>query len=229
MIRAVTFDAAGTLFAPRERVGETYARTARRHGIDADPDAVDAAFRRVFRAAPPLAFPATAVDRLARERAWWREVVRGALALDAADPRLDPVFDALFAHYERGHAWRVFSDVVPALDALRRRGLALGVVSNFDGRLPVLLSALRLASAFDAVVWSSAAGAAKPDPTIFAAAAHALAVPLASLLHVGDDAIADVDGARGAGARALQLDREGIGTAATSLADVVRLVEIDQA
>jgi putative hydrolase of the HAD superfamily len=225
MIRGVTLDAAGTLFAPREPVGVTYARIAAQHGIDADAGAVDAEFRRAFRSAPPLAFPdAPVAARAACERAWWRDVVRTALAVDAADPRLEPCFAALFAHYARPGAWRVFPDVAPALAALRRT-CPLAVVSNFDGRLAGLLADLAIASAVDAIVWSSDVGAAKPDRAIFAAAARALGVPLASLLHVGDDPAVDVAGAEGAGARAFHLDRG----AGRTLADVVRLVAVDQA
>jgi len=60
VIRAVTFDAAGTLIAPREPVGATYARIAAAHGIAADAATTAAAFRRAFAAAPPMAFPGTA-------------------------------------------------------------------------------------------------------------------------------------------------------------------------
>jgi putative hydrolase of the HAD superfamily len=210
VIRAVTFDAAGTLVALREPVGETYARVAGRFGIAAAPAPVDDAFRRAFAAAPPLAFPGSApAARAALERGWWRDVVRAALGADDRDPRFAACFDALFAHYASAAAWRVFPDVPPALAALRRRGLRVGVVSNFDGRLPALLQALDLAPLLDAVVWSTAAGAAKPAAAIFEAAGRALGVPVAALCHVGDDPIADVAGARDAGASAILIDRAG--------------------
>ena len=100
-----------------------------------------------------------------------------------------------------------YDDVRPALEAIRARALRVGVVSNFDGRLPGILDGLGLG--FDAVVWSSCAGAAKPDARIFTAAAAVLGVSTASLLHVGDDARADVAGARAAGATAMRIDRTG--------------------
>lgn len=210
MIRAVTLDAAGTLIAPREPVGVTYARIAARHGIATDAAVVDDAFRRALRAAPPLAFPdARPEARPACERAWWRDVVRRSLALDASDPRLDACVGALVAHFARAAAWRVFPDVGPALATLRRRGLRLGVVSNFDGRLPGLLAELALAPAVDAIVWSSAVGAAKPDRAIFE---HALArhrVEAANAALIGDSITDDVAGARAAGMKAVLIDRRG--------------------
>jgi putative hydrolase of the HAD superfamily len=205
--RAVTFDAAGTLIVPAEPVGTTYARIAAALGIAVEPEVVDARFRAALAAAPPLAFQD---DVAARERAWWRRVVSEALGESAAHARFDDCFGRLYAHYADGGAWRVPPDVAPALARLRAAGLRLGVVSNFDGRLPGLLADVRLADAFDTVVWSSAAGAAKPDPAIFRAAADALGVGLAALLHVGDDGLADVRGARDAGASAMLLDRRGV-------------------
>lgn len=208
MIRAVTFDAAGTLFAPREPVGVTYARAAARFGIGADAAAVDARFRAALRAAPPLAFPdADPAALLQLERDWWRAVVRAALGAGATGPGFESCFEALFDHYAGADAWQVFPDVEDALRTLRERGLRLGVVSNFDGRLPGVLDALGLAPRFDAVVWSSALGAAKPSRRAFEAVAHRLGVALPVLCHVGDDREIDVAGARDAGARALHLDR----------------------
>jgi putative hydrolase of the HAD superfamily len=210
VIRAVTFDAAGTLIAPREPVGTTYARIAAAYGIVAEPAALDAAFRAAFAAAPPMAFAGAEPSALPRlERGWWRAVV-GATLGAGAHPAFDACFDALFAHYAEAGAWTLFPDVAPTLRTLRDRGLRIGVVSNFDGRLPAILDGLGVDA--DAVVWSTRAGAAKPARAIFALAASMLGVPLAELCHVGDDLEADVRGAAAAGAQAIHLDRAGART-----------------
>ena len=210
MIRAITLDAAGTLLAPREPVGTTYARIARTFGIVARPSAVETRFRRALRAAPPLAFPGLEpTERTMGERAWWREIVRAALGGGASHARFDACFEALFTYYAQADAWRVFPDVAPALRGFRARGLHLAVVSNFDGRLPDLLDALALAPALDLTLWSSAAGAAKPARAIFEMAARGLHVDIADVCHVGDDVEADVRGAKAAGAMAVHLDRTG--------------------
>ena len=209
MIRGVTFDAAGTLFEPAEAVGATYARIAGRFGIavDAAP-AIEGRFRAALGAAPPLAFPGVSADALpARERAWWWEIVRRALALDHGRAGHRDCFDALYEHYGSAPAWRLFTDVVPTLEALRRAGARTGIVSNFDGRLPGLVRAFGLETRVEVVVWSTAVGAAKPDPRIFRHAASRLGLAVEELLHVGDDPRADVDGALAAGARGVLLDR----------------------
>ena len=210
MIRAVTFDAAGTLIAPREPVGRTYARIARELGIPAEEGAVERRFRDALHAAPPLAFAdGLAAERADRERAWWRDVVRSALGPEGSPAQLDECFETLYAHYAQAAAWLVHTDVPPVLAAVRSRGLRTAVVSNFDGRLPGLLDELGLAPGFDAIVWSSDVGVAKPAPGIFEHALRRLGVAPAEACHVGDDLEADVAGAARAGLRAVHLDRTG--------------------
>lgn len=210
-IVAVSFDAAGTLFAPAEPVGETYARFAARGGIRASSRSLARGFREAFTNAPPLAFPGLRpAARRRAERGWWRRLV--GETLDRAGTRapgraVDAVFAELFAHYARAEAWRVFPDVRPALRSLRASGLRLAVVSNFDGRLRRLLRDLSLSQHFHAVVISSECGAAKPDPRIFAAALTALGSTPGTTLHIGDSERLDVRGARRAGLRAIRIDR----------------------
>jgi putative hydrolase of the HAD superfamily len=96
------------------------------------------------------------------------------------------------------------------LTALRERGSALVVVSNWDVSLHDVLAQTGLRALVDAVVTSAELGVAKPDPAIFA---HALelagGVPPQDALHAGDDLAADVDGARAAGIEPVLVARDG--------------------
>jgi len=204
-LRAVTLDGAGTLFEVAEPVGVTYARVATRHGIAVDPSNVERAFRAAFTAAPPLAFPETS-PREAAERAWWSAIVHQSLGPGDAAALAASATD-LFEYYARPEAWHLFPDTIPALDVLRRNGLRLGVVSNFDGRLPGLLAALGLEPFVDTAVYSTLVGFAKPDPTIFRAALRALGVGASETLHAGDGVREDVLGARAARLRAVLVVR----------------------
>jgi len=209
-LRAVTFDAAGTLFGIAEPVGETYARVAARHGIRVPASKADDGFRRAFSTAPPLAFPGASPTRLAaHERAWWYTIVRQALGTPPSGPAFDACFDELYLYFATAAAWRVFPDVPDALVALRAHGLRLAVVSNFDARLDPLLEGLGVRRLVDAVICSSHAGSAKPDPAIFGAALTALGVPASATLHAGDEPVADVLGARAAGLSAVLVCRDG--------------------
>lgn len=209
-VEAVTLDAAGTVLAVAEPVGITYARVARVHGLAATPGDVERRFRAALATAPPLAFPGATPGAVAdRERTWWRAIVARALDGDPATPGMAGAFDELFAHYARADAWRVFPEVRGVLATLRARGLRLGIVSNFDGRLPALLAALGLDGSVDTVVHSAAAGSAKPNRGIFEVALARVGIAPSAAVHIGDEVDADVRGALGAGLHAMLLDRHG--------------------
>jgi putative hydrolase of the HAD superfamily len=217
-IEAITFDAGGTLFSPREPVGATYARLAREAGIEAEVGPLETGFELAFGAATPLVAPigATGSALLAAERAWWRDLVRATLGHALADggaplapATFDRFFAATYAHYAAPDAWRLHEDALPCLEALRGRDVALGVLSNFDSRLHDLVGGLGLARAFRRVFASTELGSAKPDLAAFARAAEGLGARPGACLHVGDSFAADAVGAKRAGWTAVWLDRHG--------------------
>jgi putative hydrolase of the HAD superfamily len=209
-LAAVTLDAGGTVFDVAEPVGVTYARVAARHGLTLERDEAERRFRDAFAAAPRLAFPGVDPARRAdHERAWWYAIVRATFGSAAEAPGFDACFAELFESYAEPGAWRVFPDVWEALPRIRRHGLRIALVSNFDERLVGLVAGLGLAPLVDLVLPSSRAGAAKPDPAIFHAALAALGVAPAAAVHVGDGLVADVEGARAAGLRAVLIERTG--------------------
>jgi len=202
-LRAVSFDAAGTLFHPAHPIGELYARVAARHGIEANATELQTRFRAAFSAAPPLAFPdAPASELRAREKAWWRALV-GRVFAGIPSTDFEAYFEDLFAFFATGAAWRIDPDATALLRALRARGLKILVVSNFDARVRTVLAALGVAPFIDHVTLSSEAGAAKPDPTIFAAALAAVGLDASELMHVGDTVREDLAGAHAAGVEVL--------------------------
>jgi putative hydrolase of the HAD superfamily len=106
-----------------------------------------------------------------------------------------------------------FPDALEGLGALRRRGLALVVVSNWDCSLPDWLGPTGLLELVDGVVTSADVGAAKPDPAVFRRALDLAGVDGAGAVHVGDSLDNDVQGARAAGIRPILVRREGTGPA----------------
>jgi putative hydrolase of the HAD superfamily len=211
----VFFDVAGTLIRVRDGVGTQYARVAGHFGLTADPTVLEREFPRAFRAAPPMAFPGAGGEAIpGLERAVWRGIVRdvfaGAGLLERfASGTFDVYFDAVYRHFEDAATWDVFPDVMPALDALRARGISLGIVSNFDSRVRRILAGLGLAASFESVTLSSEVGATKPDRAIFARALARHGVDAARAVHVGDSPAEDGEGARAAGLRAVLIDRAG--------------------
>jgi putative hydrolase of the HAD superfamily len=203
--RAVLFDAAGTLIDPREPIGETYARIAEKYGAGMSAWRISDAFARVWRSTPAMVYPGLPSDASARrEREAWREIVRQTyLAADSAirPSDFDACFEELFAYYATGAAWRVRAGAHEALAALRTAGATTAVVSNFDYRLHGILADLELAPLLDLIWLPSNAGVAKPDPAMFTSALSALGLSAERVLFVGNDAQRDLEGARAAGLR----------------------------
>jgi putative hydrolase of the HAD superfamily len=226
-IRATTFDAAGTLMGIAEPVGETYARFAHDFGVSLSPRALDLGFREVFPSMPPMAFPGlNDTARVRAERAWWHELVARVVRQAGDVPRFDEYFDALFAHYASGAAWRAYPEAHEALRSARGHGLRVAVVSNFDSRLPPILRDLGFESLLDTVVTSTGCGAAKPDVRIFHHALKTLGATANTALHVGDSVDADYHGASAAGMRALHLHR-GDSPAAGNIPTIKHLGELE--
>jgi putative hydrolase of the HAD superfamily len=117
--------------------------------------------------------------------------------------------DALVSVLLQTLEFSVFDDVLPALAALRARGLRLVVVSNWDVSLVDVLERVGLAPWFDGVVTSAQVGARKPAPAIFERALHLAGVAPDRAVHVGDSLLEDVEGARSAGIAAILLRRAG--------------------
>lgn len=93
-------------------------------------------------------------------------------------------------------------DAIATLEALRRGGLRLGVVSN-AAYLPRLmkqqLAAVGLAAYFDAVTFSSEVGVRKPHPAIYTDALRKLGAEPTRTLFVGDRVREDVQGPQALG------------------------------
>src|SRR5207237_1314056 len=128
----------------------------------------------------------------------WAEIVDATFCGLAERPPSQTFFPDLYLRFAQPQAWRIFDDVLPALQALRSGGVKLGIISNWDERLGPLLRALRLRAYFDAVVISSEAAWAKPSHRIFHQAARELGLSAANILHVGDDWDRDLRGAQSA-------------------------------
>jgi HAD superfamily hydrolase (TIGR01493 family) len=176
---AVTIDAYGTLLELRDPVG-----SLQRILPGQTRDAIERAFRAEM---------AYYVERSheGRDAASLARLYEGCTAVFNEDlgSQLTP------EEYVGGLEYEFLPGALDTIDALRARGLALAVVANWDISLVARLAPLGLP-----VVTSAEAGAAKPDPRIFALALERLGVPPDRALHVGDRD-ADAEGARRIGMR----------------------------
>ncbi len=97
--------------------------------------------------------------------------------------------------------WRQLVDLV-------LNEVQLAVISNFDGRLRVILEQLGISKFFKHVFLSSELGADKPDPEIFRRALNVIHREPNEVLHVGDEPERDWKAAASVGLSIFQLDRK---------------------
>ena len=205
-IRAVFFDAVGTLLHPEPSAADAYAAIGARFGSRLSFESILARFRTAFRRQEALDDAAGHRTSEEREIARWRAIVAEVLD-DVADAA--GCFRSLYDHFSQPDAWRVEPDAAVTLQALTARGLVLGVCSNFDHRLRGLVAALPELAAVRHLVISSEVGWKKPAAGFFAAVTRLAKLNPEQILVVGDDVENDFDGARAAGLRALLFDPHG--------------------
>lgn len=99
-----------------------------------------------------------------------------------------------------------YSDAIPVLTILRKRGYKLGLITNTHWRL-LDETKKEFDKYFDVIILSYEHGYAKPHPSIFLAALDMLGIDANNCLHVGDDPIADIQGAKKVGMKTAFIKR----------------------
>ena len=221
--RTIFFDAAGTLFGLPFGVGFHYAHIAEEHGAVPsqshllDPVFLDKRFHEVFEAASPMIFPGIAPNALAQaEKSWWHNVVQTVFE-GVTFPSFDTFFEALYGFFAKGKRngegngpWSLFPDAEASLEHLSELGHPLGIISNFDSRLELILKSLNIFWFFKTVTISSQEGFEKPSCEIFQRALAKAACAPQDAIYIGDRPDKDIDGARSAGILGVLIDRDGL-------------------
>ena len=201
-IRAVFFDAVGTVLHPVRGAPTIYAETAAHFGLPAEPALILQRFRDAYRREEATDAANGWVTSEAREQERWRAIVRETLP-DAPDG----CFEMLYHHFAQPEAWEVPASFADVLEALHQRGFALGLASNYDSRLEqVLAGRPELARLQPHILISSQIGYRKPDRRFFARILEAANCPAHQILYVGDDLHNDYQGASDSGLSPLLLD-----------------------
>ena len=210
-LKALFFDAGGTLLGAQPSVGAVYAEVLGRGGRRLDGDRLEAAFRAAWQRSESRA--PRGQDRFAAAggtRAFWRRLLDETVLEAGGECALGPdEFDAVHGEFSRAERYRVYPDVRPALERARDRGFTLGIISNWDDRLRGILAQLDLARFFSVWVVSAEEGCEKPAAAMFERACARAGVQPCEAAHVGDSAVEDFDAARSAGLQAFLLERAG--------------------
>src|SRR5205823_2034999 len=207
-LKAIFFDAVGTLFYLTKTVGDHYALVGSELGLTLDAHELDRAFYTASAKMPPRS--AINEPREDDDKGWWRQLVD--LVLDKLAPSLsefdrDNFFEIAYEHFAEAGVWKLYPEVVDVLRELQPR-YQLAVISNFDGRLRFILEHLGISKFFAHVFVSSEIGADKPDPEIYRRALTLMDLKSSEVLHVGDDSQRDWKAASAAGLSVFRLDRK---------------------
>lgn len=208
--KAVFFDVGGTLLRVEPSVGEVYAKHARPFGFRGLGEELDRQFRKEWSKSGGIESLGKKNSEEA-EKKFWRDLVFQVFEPSGGLNDFEHYFKTVYEAFSRKDHWHVFEDVVGSgvFDKLKKCGVILGVVSNWDSRLHSILKSTGLAGYFNFILTSAEVGSAKPDKTIFIEALRRSGVSSHEACHIGDELHADVRGARNAGIDAILIDRKG--------------------
>ena len=202
-LKAVLFDAGGTLLREHPAREAIYAEAARARGLDVETHTLRACMYRVHAELPRN------LDRHFRySHAWFAHfitcVFQRELGLRANE--LPGLTAELFERFADPATFRLFPGAWEILDDLQARGLKLGIVSNWSESLPQVLLGLGLTERVDFVLVSAIEGVEKPEPAIFERALERAGVRAEEALFCGNDASMDAEGAKQAGMSAVLIE-----------------------
>jgi putative hydrolase of the HAD superfamily len=200
-IRAVLFDAVGTLIYPDPPAAEVYYREGRKLGSGYSVDEVASRFRASIKRHHQAGAMS---EELERER--WRKIVYDVI--DDVDDFQQTLLSTLWEHFGSPSSWRLFDDVASAWQELSSRGYLLGIASNFDGRLRSICRSHPPLHECEHIFASSEVGFPKPELAFYRTVEKQLALRPEQILLIGDDEAADVTGPMVAGWQVRWLRRD---------------------
>ena len=221
-VRAVFFDAVGTLLFPDPPAAEIYSRVATRHGLDIAATNVRERFWAAYQAEEALDRAAGWVTSEVREAMRWRRIVSDSL-VGVRDP--DSCFHELFHHFAHSGSWLLNPQAHAVLNGILETGVRVGIGSNYDARLLAVVDGLpELACLRDRVVISAQVGYRKPAVEFFREVARVAGCDPGEILFVGDDVENDYEGARNAGLKSVLLDPRGDKAGKARVADLNQIL-----
>ena len=206
--KAVFFDVGGTLIHVHPSVGDVYARHARPFGYSGSVQELNEGFGRQWKKMGGIESLGNQSGAEAERKFWHTLVYEVFLPMGGLD-RFEEYFDLIFEAFRDEANWRIYEDVIESgiLETLKKRGVVMGVISNWDSRLISTLENIGLGRYFDFILPSAVVGSAKPDKKIFEEALRLSRVAPHEACHIGDEIRTDVEGAQSVGIHPILLDR----------------------
>lgn len=206
--KALFFDVGKTLIMPHPSVEEVCVEILAEHGHHVEKEALKEALVKADHAYEEQywkddRFWLSEVDAAG----FWAGLYELMLREVGFENGTRPIAEDIYRAFGQSHRWQPYADVVPAFKELTAAGYKLGLISNWDSRLPSLMVEVGLAKYLDFVIASASVGWLKPQPQIFELALERAAVLPAEAMHIGDHYYADIMGARSVGITPVMIDR----------------------
>lgn len=211
-IRTVFLDVGWTLAYPRRSIWRIFADIAGEAGSGLAPKALEDVVRQLWSSGQQAAVEryqsgATYPDSDEEFANLFRQMGAMVFGYFAVPGDHSVLTQRFLEEFWTADNWTAFPEVHDTIAELRRRGLRVGVLSNAPSNLTEFLERLEIAEHLDFTVISAVEGVKKPDRRIFEAALSRAGVAPEEALHVGDMYVEDILGGRGAGVRALLIER----------------------
>ncbi|MBI3847364.1 MAG: HAD-IA family hydrolase [Planctomycetes bacterium] len=203
-VKAVFFDGRGTLFDLRQPRHEIYAHVASEFG-----DPVDVVLMKKVMETADKTFPLVWQGGYRFSPEWFRRYVERVLDEVGFWGELEPCVAKIFATFADPKTFVAFPDAIEAVATLRKRGLRLGVLSNWGVDLPQILRGIGFGDAFTVTLDSASEQMEKPAPEFFRRGLERIGVAAKDAMHVGDHPEKDARAAQSQGMTGVFLDRTG--------------------
>lgn len=229
MIKAVSFDCAQTLLEVRWDAHLVAMESAKLAGLDL-PASAATDYARLF-GTRQEGWSRASSRHISTESSeeFWKKLTQDWLAMHGAAEHSDAVIAASHQVFfgPESEVFKPFPGAAEIVEQLKKQGLKLIVLSNWDDSLEKALYHCGMHEPFDAIYASLIEGAEKPDPAFFSLAQENLGLEPYEILHIGDNPLDDAIGALNMGWNALlikselaagpwNLDEKGLGMIAKS-------------
>ncbi len=223
MIRAVSFDCAETLLKVRWAPAPFAIQCAEALELPMDKQVATEIYERVFRSRYPEFLALNQLRNPQAVQNWWRELTTDWLdQLGIGAVFVEQLLE-IGNHLLYGAGsdiFQVFDDVISTLEELKSLHIPMIVISNWDESLHRVLQSKGLLDYFEFALASLVEGVEKPDPKLFHLACERLEMDPHEVLHIGDSAVDDLQGALEAGIQARLLDRSGQGNSQITISSL---------
>lgn len=198
----IVFDAAGTLIHVQPSVSQAYVDVASQLGFVASSvtirDRLGPAWKNWFSIDKS---PTNDEDQLLR----WKGLVSECFSELSSDD-IEKLFPSLWNHFKSPSAWRLDEDIPFVFNWLIENKWKLVIASNFDQRLPDLISQIPHLDQIEHVFYSAQIGWSKPNHRFYLEIEKQIAASKSRVVMVGDTWLNDCQAPREVGWQAVWLD-----------------------